>query len=317
MHDNSHRNHPKDGVDGDDNNMWELRKENTAPLARGRSMSSLMTSHLTGSTVCERDAELNMRKKKKEQFEKLIAYQDHNSNGTEDLLLPWLAYIKWTQETYSSDTQAAFLLMERCTRHILNHQSNSNIYQKYRNDTRFLRIAIRYADQTSRPLEMFQYYYEQGIGLQCAVFWVAWAWCAEAREDYTMAEKIFQKALSKTNKYAIKPMEFVTKRYQQFQRRLSRHWRNLEQQEGDVNIEDPKRSALSSSVRGDGIRSGSRTNTRRNTSTVSSTGFTLPSGSRSTSSSLRVRNATNNNNATSLSTVPPAAGFTIFSEDAM
>ncbi len=41
---------------------------------------------------------------------------------------------------------------------------------------------------------MFKFLYKKGIGGQTAMFWIAWAYVAEVQGDYTLAEKLYDKA---------------------------------------------------------------------------------------------------------------------------
>ena len=336
MTDNQNKNNDNND---NNNNTWEFMKENSAPLTRGRNIKQLITSssstRVTSAAAATVVLSTSVIEAKKRKFEKLVAYSEHCSdddcgNGKTkeedvDLLLPWLAYIKWTQDTFTSDTQAAFLLMERCTRSILqlSKEKRSKVHD-YRNDTRFLRVAIRYADQTSRPMEIFKYFYDEKVGLNCAVYWVAWAWTAEKREEFKTAEKIFQRALSTDKGYHVKPLNFVEIRYKQFQRRMSRYWLETAKSNHDAVEDEDQRPALnqvrhhssrSHNRRGRdenyNHRSSSRSSTQRTTSshldgssrTRSSTaGFSLPGSS--TNTRLNVSNSKSNENS----------GFTIFTE---
>lgn len=127
-----------------DDNTWELLKENSAPLERGRDVSTLSTA--LGKLSAEETSKIERKRRK---LEKLVSRSAEEIDSNEDELLPWLAYIKYLQDTYPSDTQEAFLLMERCTRNFVDDD-------RYKNDTRFLRVCIRYADQTSSPMDVFK-----------------------------------------------------------------------------------------------------------------------------------------------------------------
>ena len=104
------------------------------------------------------------------------------SIGSESLLISYLSYIKWTQDTFPSDTQSVFLLLERCTRAFLHDEastststtSDDNDKDKYHNDVRYVRTAIMYADKTSAPGDVFKYLHKRGVGSRCSLFWIAW-----------------------------------------------------------------------------------------------------------------------------------------------
>ena len=71
------------------------------------------------------------------------------AESTDDPLRHWLSYIKFIQDTYPSDTQQSFLLMERCTRAFVG-------VARYTHDVRFIRVCILYADRTSSPVEVYK-----------------------------------------------------------------------------------------------------------------------------------------------------------------
>jgi len=60
------------------------------------------------------------------------------------------------------------------------------------------------------------------VGTKVSLFWNAWAWTAEKAGDFAFAEKIFMKAMKKE----AKPIDDIKKRHRMFQRRMSRHFLN-------------------------------------------------------------------------------------------
>eukprot|EP00586_Coscinodiscus_wailesii_P019822 CAMPEP_0172517578 /NCGR_PEP_ID=MMETSP1066-20121228/286246_1 /TAXON_ID=671091 /ORGANISM="Coscinodiscus wailesii, Strain CCMP2513" /LENGTH=1458 /DNA_ID=CAMNT_0013299657 /DNA_START=234 /DNA_END=4610 /DNA_ORIENTATION=+ len=186
-------------------------KENAAPLERGRNIKTLMKKSIALS-----DADRHRANKQKKHYERLVRDTEDNSVDVEgDPLVHWLSYIKFVQETFPSDTQATFLLLERCARALLNDP-------RYQNDVRFIRVCILYADKTSTPMDIFKFLHQKKVGSKTALFWVAWAWVAEKAGDYSFAEKVFLKAKDK----GAKPTKLLEERHIHFQRRMSRHWLN-------------------------------------------------------------------------------------------
>jgi hypothetical protein len=159
-----------------------------------------------------------------------------------DPLRYWVLYIKHIRESYPSDSQRQFLLMERCARTFM---ARPFVVPSYRNDVRFVRTCILYADKTSNPSEVFKLMGKIKVGTKVALFWVAWAWVAEKAQDFQFTEKIFQKALS----VGAEPRKFLEERQHQFLRRMSRHWLNASQAQEDL-LEDEdtdgRRGALNS-----------------------------------------------------------------------
>jgi hypothetical protein len=60
------------------------------------------------------------------------------------------------------------------------------------------------------------------IGEKNALFWIAWAFVTEKVQNFKMTDQIFQKGIRKL----AEPRDLLQKRYQQFQRRLARHYLN-------------------------------------------------------------------------------------------
>ncbi len=58
----------------------------------------------------------------------------------------------------------------------------------------FEQVWISYADHLSNPSDVFKFLYKKGIGGQTAMFWIAWAYVAEVQGDYTLAERLYEKA---------------------------------------------------------------------------------------------------------------------------
>ena len=160
-----------------------------------------------------------------------------------DPLRYWVLYIKHIRDSYPSDSQRQFLLLERCARTFM---ARPFVVPSYRNDVRFVRTCILYADKTSNPSEVFKLMGKIKVGTKVALFWVAWAWVAEKAQDFPFTEKIFQKALS----VGAEPRKFLEERQHQFLRRMSRHWLNASQgQEDGLEDEedgDGRRGALNS-----------------------------------------------------------------------
>lgn len=198
---------------------WEACKENTAPLRRGRRVTALescFTTQLDDETRANNELQIL-------EFERLVSSSEDISKcskgdpeiSSNDPLTHWIRYIQFVQESYPSDTQNQLKLVERCFR------SMSKLH-KYRSDERFIKICCSYADKSSRPHDIFKYCHELKIGVEIAIFWIAWAFVAEKEGNFPFAEKIYDKGIRKK----AKPLQLLQKRYQHFLRRMSRHWIN-------------------------------------------------------------------------------------------
>ena len=204
---------------------WELSKENTAPLQRGRNVSTL-TEKKKRNKETSSEEEYKQQQQMIQHYERLLLQSSEDDTGTakseannNDPLIHWLAYIRFHQETFPANTHEQFLLMERCTRALLGDI-------RYSNDVRFIRVCVTYADKTQFPGDVFKYLHSQQVGNETALFWIAWAWVAENKGDYAFAEKVYLKGLAKE----AAPLKVLQQRHKQFQRRMSRHWLNTSKQ---------------------------------------------------------------------------------------
>ena len=254
---------------------WELRKENAAPLARGRDAAALSRAlaanpNPSGSEEGDGtgpDEEERRRVRSHERLVRpselaaeLLQEQKEEGMGRErsgagegtgkregagppapanplDLLAPadrapcapggacgcggtdplihWLGYVRSHRDARPSDSGGEFLLLERTVRALAP-------FSRYRDDVRFVRACVLYADRTSAPGDVFRFLHGEGIGSRTALFWVAWAWVAEKADDFKFAEKVFLKGIRK----GARPARLLEERHKQFQRRMSRHWLN-------------------------------------------------------------------------------------------
>ena len=72
------------------------------------------------------------------------------------------------------------------------------------------------------PNEIFAFMNSNKIGDKISLFWIAWAFVAEKNDNFKLTDQIFQKGL----RHLAEPRDILQKRYQQFQRRLARHYIN-------------------------------------------------------------------------------------------
>ena len=201
---------------------WEHFKENAAPLERGRNV------HILEQTYHETAEEREAKENSVRHYESLVLPSEEMAANREvlsehdDPLIHWLSYIKFHQDHFPSDKQSQFLLMERCTRTLVDQK-------KYANDIRFIRICIMYADQNTNPGEIFKFFHDSRVGSTTSLFWVAWSYWAEKEKNFKLAEKIFKKGRSKK----ALPANVLEQRYKQFQRRMARYLANQAQEEED------------------------------------------------------------------------------------
>jgi len=201
---------------------WEQCKENAMPIKRGRDVKKLQP--LGGKRdISSRKDKLE---RERESFEEALV--SATSDGDmEDPLAVWIKYIKWLQDNFPSGDTELLALLERCTRQFKDDE-------RYRNNEKYLKVWIGYADRLHNPTMVFKYLRENKIGDKLALYYVATAWAAEHRGNFSIADKAYTVGLEKK----AAPLELLKKRQREFQRRMSRRW--LDQAEKERNGEvDP------------------------------------------------------------------------------
>jgi len=208
---------------------WELSKENVRPVKSGRSTKGLGLSALS---IGGKNEDLVEQER---QFEASLL----GAHETDDPLGVYIRYFKWIRSTYPSDLSRTLSVLEKCTCALSGEE-------KYRNDIRFVKLWIEYADAVRTPGEIFSYMQSNKIGIKLSLFWIAWAFVTEKLENFKLTDQIFQKGISKH----AEPKDVLQKRYQQFQRRMARHYLNLtasvDEAGSSSNRESSERGALSS-----------------------------------------------------------------------
>eukprot|EP00946_MAST-07B_sp_MAST-7B-sp1_P001296 g1296.t1 len=160
---------------------WENIKENAKPIKRGRRISKL------NQFARESLKRKNDRQSKLDEFEQTIAAAA--ADPTADALKPWLAYIRWCEDEFPEGgiQSKQLVLLERCCRSLMKDE-------RYRNDGRYLKCWLKYADLLEDPSDLFRFLCVNRIGEQCSLFYVAWALVSEQRKNYGLTDKIFTRA---------------------------------------------------------------------------------------------------------------------------
>ncbi|KAL6779790.1 hypothetical protein ACKKBG_A13730 [Auxenochlorella protothecoides x Auxenochlorella symbiontica] len=179
---------------------WELSKENFQPLRQGRKGAGLKDN-----TEELRSANLDAVKR---QFWQAIA-----DDQSDDPLAAWQRFIDWTRETYTAGGHKAELipLLERCT-------STLQSDERYRNDPRFLRIWILYADCLAEPEDVFSFLAQNDIGQGHALFHIAHATCLELRGAFGRADAAYLRGID----LHAAPLERLKAKHTEFQYRMAR-----------------------------------------------------------------------------------------------
>ena len=147
---------------------WEACKENVLPIKRGRSAKGLSDT----LAVPQKSIDVNASEQ---------SYEDRLTvalNGPSEVLLDaYIAYFKWIRDTFPSNSAKALHLLERCTCALKDNTA-------LKNDLRFVKMWIEYADMVRTPGEIFSFMQSNKIGETVALFWVAWAFVAEKAENF-------------------------------------------------------------------------------------------------------------------------------------
>lgn len=192
---------------------WEHSKENVVPLKRGRNVTDLnkaLRTHDSYLSKLQLEDEFHAKKN-----------YVMNYNG-DDPLAAWLELVRWLEDNMPEDTQKKFAVLENCTRKLKKNP-------QYKNDMRYIRLWIQYADLVSNPKDIFKYLYHNKIGERVSLFYIGWAYVLETMANYPQAHKIYLKASQKS----AEPQDLLEKKYKEFQRRMSRQW--LKMTEGTEN----------------------------------------------------------------------------------
>ena len=122
-------------------------------------------------------------------------------------------YIKWTQETFPAGGHKAELLpiLEMCTRQF---QDNP----EYKNDIRYLRVWIQYADCVPDPSDIFVFLKQKNIGQEHALFFIAHATFLELKGSFSDADRVYQEGID----FKANPIERLKTKFLDFQHRMAR-----------------------------------------------------------------------------------------------
>ena len=183
---------------------WDDSKENFQPVRDGRKPEVLLDSKSKERIVLQPKGIEAQRVRFVEAIERYTG---------DDPLEKWVEYIKWTKDTFVSGGKTSELLplLEKCTREF--HQSD-----QYRNDIRYLRVWIMYADCLPDPSDVFSYMMDHNIGQVHALFFIAYATFCELTRNYALADSTYQKGIQA----GAAPLDRLEAKFTEFQHRMVR-----------------------------------------------------------------------------------------------
>ena len=220
---------------------WEDSKENFQPVRDGRKPGALLDSKAR-----EERPVLQPKGIEADRARFIEAIEDYVGD---DPLEKWLDYIRWTKETFSSTGKTSELLplLEKVTREF--HESD-----KYRDDLRYLKVWIMYADNLPDPSDVFSYLMDHNIGQGHALFFMAYATFCELTRNYALADSTYQKGIQAK----AEPLDRLEIKFSEFQHRMVRRIQRKAEQ-----TQQAQQQAQAGQVGG-----GSQANERRGLKTI-------------------------------------------------
>jgi hypothetical protein len=159
----------------------EQSKENLQPLKQGRK-TAILSERLMDTATSEREHWVEGRRCFEE---KIMQYKG------EDPLENWYEYIKWIQQSKLSGIGSDEVLgvFQRCTKEFLNDA-------RYKNDPRYCRIWIQYADLCQDPSDVFAFMKTNCIAVGLALFWTSWSFVLDLRsKNYSRAWDVLEEGI--------------------------------------------------------------------------------------------------------------------------
>ncbi|CAL9172292.1 unnamed protein product [Musa hybrid cultivar] len=193
---------------------WEVYKENVRPLKRGRDVKLL--NHALRSQV---DRSLNASLLRTRRHSSLFApslrlsllpgsfleidrwrmIEAIDEYQGEDPLQPWLRCIKWVQESFPTGGECSGLIVmyEQCVRTFWHDD-------RYRDDLRYLRVWLEYADNCADAEVIFQFLEANQIGQSHSIFYTSYAMHLESKNKLRKADEILNLGLARKARSLVK-----------------------------------------------------------------------------------------------------------------
>ena len=101
-----------------------------------------------------------------------------------------MRFIKWTEQTFTSGGRETEVLplLERCTRELQE-------VLRYRDDVRYLRIWVKYADCCKEPHDIFKFLQVNDVGQRHTLFYEAYAAFLEIRGAFKQAGEVYDRGI--------------------------------------------------------------------------------------------------------------------------
>ena len=194
--------------DGDVEFAWETAKENVQPLRGGRDGRALNDAVL-------REARAGMRGEGDDDDAEKAALWARATTGTsDDALGDWCALIKHVERKYPTGNgreREVVPALERCARELQDEA-------RYKEDARYLRVWIKYADCCAEPGDIFKFLRAKEIGQRQALYYEAYGAFLEIRHAYGAANEQYERGIE----MRAEPLDRLRASYASFQHRMVR-----------------------------------------------------------------------------------------------
>lgn len=167
----------------DGGHEWEIYKENVKPLKEGRKIKLL-------NQALKAQQRSSFKNSFRDERRKLIQAIDEYSG--DDPLKPWIECIKWVRESFPSggDQSGLLSICEQCVRTFWNDKH-------YRDDIRYLKIWLEYADQCTDPEVVYNFLDVNGVGQDHSLFYMRYARCLEQKNKMKRADEIYSLGIAR------------------------------------------------------------------------------------------------------------------------
>ncbi|XP_078068429.1 mitotic checkpoint serine/threonine-protein kinase BUB1 isoform X2 [Mustelus asterias] len=112
--------------------------------------------------------------------------QSYVGNDPLDL---WDRFIQWAEPLLPPTEKGVLIsVLERLVKNFMDDK-------KYSNDPRYVNYWLKLINCSTTPLDFYNFMYSQGIGIKSAAFYLAWAQELEMKDDFQIADSIFEKGI--------------------------------------------------------------------------------------------------------------------------
>eukprot|EP01018_Ginkgo_biloba_P032212 Gb_18619 [translate_table: standard] len=195
----------------EDGNEWETYKENVKPLKGGRKVKLLNEALKAQQDNSFKQSLLDKRRK-------LI--EDIDEYSGDDPLQPWIECIKWVRESFPSggDQSGLLSIYEQCVRSFWNDK-------RYRDDFRYLKTWLEYADQCVDPEVVYSFLDVNDIGQDHSLFYTRYATCLELNNKLKKADEIYRLGIARR----ARPLEKLENAHRNFRARAIEAFKHKEE----------------------------------------------------------------------------------------